>query len=180
MADTDKQWHSWVIRRNRLDSVVTYIREHCLEIDKFFYPLIKKEYQTKRGALRVQDIPLYEGYLFLHYHAHPQVFHKLSRYPHVTTYCGPVNDYEIDDMRAVQGKLLSDIKASKFTSGDKVTLKDGPLKGYEARVSSVSGSIIKVRVIATILGFTGHEVACSEEQLELKAELQNTEVQDIQ
>ena len=176
----NKQWHSWVIRRNRLDSVVTYIREHCVEIDKFFYPLIKKEYQTKKGASRVQDIPLYEGYLFLRYYDHPKVFHKLSKYPHVTTYCGPVNDYEIDDMQAVQGKLLSEIKASKFSKGDKVILKAGPLKGYEARVDSVTGSVIKVKVLATILGFTGHEVACNETQLELKAELQNTEVQDIQ
>jgi transcription antitermination factor NusG len=159
--------------------VVSYIRENCSEIDKFFYPLIKKEYQTKKGVVRIKDIPLYEGYLFLHYNDHPKVFHILSRYPQVTTYCGPVKDYEVADMEAVQGKLLSEIKASRFIRGDKVILKAGPLKGYDARVSSTSGAVIKVRVTATILGFTGHEVACTEDQLERKTELQNTEVQNI-
>jgi transcription antitermination factor NusG len=97
----------------------------------------------------------------------------------ITTYCGPVKDYEVADMESVQGKLLSEIKTSKFVRGDKVILKSGPLKGYDARVSSVSGVVIKVKVIATILGFTGHEVSCAEDQLERKAELQNTVVQNI-
>ena len=176
---SEKQWHSWVIRRNRLDNVVAYIREKCPEIDKFFYPFIKKEYQTKKGATRIKDMPLYEGYLFLHYHDHPVVFHKLSNYPQVTTYCGPVEDHEISRMEEAQGKLISELKASKFRKGDPVLLKDGPFKGYEARVTSVNGGVVRVKIDATILGHSGHEVVYPEEQLERKTELQNTEVQDI-
>lgn len=175
-----KQWHSWVIRRNRLDSVVGYIKENCPEIDKFFYPFIKKEYQTKKGSTRIKDMPLYEGYLFLRYHDHPQVFHKLSRFPQVTTYCGPVSEHEIHLMEAVQGKLISELKASQFSQGDRVILKDGPFKGYEARVSSVRGDVVRVRIDAVILGTSGHEMVYPEDQLERKSELQNTEVQDIQ
>jgi transcription antitermination factor NusG len=162
-----------------LDNVVAYIREKCPEIDKFFYPFIKKEYQTKKGVTRIKDMPLYEGYLFLHYHDHPTVFHKLSNYPQVTTYCGPVEDHEIRVMEEAQGKLISDLKASKFLKGDRVLLKDGPFKGYEARVASVSGGVVKVRIDATILGHSGHEVIYPEDQLERKTELQNTQVQDI-
>jgi transcription antitermination factor NusG len=175
-----KQWHSWVIRRNRLDNVVEYIKENCSEVDKFFYPFIKKEYQTKTGAKRIKDMPLYEGYLFLRYHDHPKVFHKLSRYPQVTTYCGPVSEQEIVSMEEVQGKLITELKASKFKRGDSVILKDGPFKGFEAKVSSVTGDIVKVRIDAKILGASGHEVVYPEDQLERKTELQNTEVQNIQ
>ncbi len=175
-----KQWHSWVIRRNRLDSVVGYIQENCPEIDKFFYPFIKKEYQTKSGTSRIKDIPLYEGYLFLRYHAHPQVFHKLSNYPQVTTYCGPVSVEEIQRMQDAQGKLITELKASKFSKGDNVILTDGPFKGFDAKVSSVSGVTVKVKIVAKILGFTDHEVIYPEDQLEHKTELQNTEVQDIE
>ncbi len=174
-----KQWHSWVIRRNRLDNVVGFIKEHCEEIDKFFYPYIKKEYQTKKGTARIKDVPLYEGYLFLRYHSHPQVFHKLSNYPQITTYCGPVSEHEIQKMQDAQGKLITELKTSKFKKGDNVILKDGPFKDYEAKVSSTTGSIVKVRLDATILGISGHEMIYPEEQLERRTELQNTEVQDI-
>lgn len=178
MSDS-KRWYSWVIRRNRLDNVVGYIRENCPEIDKFFYPYIKKEYQTKKGVVRVKDMPLYEGYLFLHYNNHPEVFHKLSRYPQVTTYCGPVSDEEIERMREAQGKLITDLKTNKFKNGDKVILKDGPFKGFEAMVTSAGSGIVKVRIEAKILGASGHEVVYPEDHLEHKTELQNTEVQDI-
>lgn len=176
----EKQWHSWVIKRNRLDNVVEYIKEHCFEIDKFFYPYIKKEYQTKKGSTRIKDTPLYEGYLFLRYHDHPQVFHKLSRYPQVTTYCGPVTDEEIDRMQEAQGKLITELKASKFKKGDKVVLKDGPFKGFEATVSSAAAEIVKVSIDAKFLGGVRiADVLYPEEHLERKTELQNTEVQDI-
>jgi transcription antitermination factor NusG len=174
-----KQWRAWVIKRNTLDNVVSYIQANCPEIDKFFYPLIKKEYQTKSGTKKVRDMPLYEGYLFLRYNNHAEVFHKLSRYPQVTTYCGAVKDEEIEVMRKAQGKLLSELKASKFAKGDTVLLKDGPFKGYEAKVTSVAGSTIKVRVDAVLLGVSGHEVIYLEEHLEHKTELQNIEVQEI-
>jgi len=174
-----KQWHSWVIKRNRLDNVVEYIKENCPEIDKFFYPFIKKEYQTKRGKTRIKDMPLYEGYLFLRYHDHPQVFHKLSHYPQVTTYCGAVSEHEIKRMEAAQGKLITELKASKYKRGDAVILKDGPFKGFEGKVSSVSPDFVKVRITAQILGSSDHEVVYPEEQLERKTVLQNTKVQDI-
>jgi len=174
-----KQWHSWVIRRNRLDSVVGYIKENCSEIDKFFYPFIKKEYQTKKGTARIKDIPLYEGYLFLRYHDHPQVFHKLSRFPQVTTYCGPVSAKEIERMEEAQGKLITELKASRYKKGDNVILKDGPFKGFEGKVSSVTADSVRVKISATILGSSDHEVVYPEDQLERKTELQNTEVQNI-
>jgi len=174
-----KRWHSWVIKRNQLDGVIGHIKEHCPEIDKFFYPQIKKEYQTTTGIEKIKDVPLYEGYIFLRYHDHSQVFHKLSRYPQVTTYCGEVQDYEIDRMREAQGKLLSELKASKFSRGDRVVIKDGPFKSWDAKVVSISGKNIRVRINAVILGSSEHEILYSEEHLERKTELQNIEVQDI-
>ena len=128
---------------------------------------------------RVKDMPLYEGYLFLRYHSHPQVFHKLSRYPQITTYCGPVTEHEIGQMQKAQGKLITELKTSKFKKGDPVILKEGPFKGFEGRVSSVNRDVVKVRIKAKILGASGHEVIYPEDQLERKTELQNTEVQNI-
>jgi len=178
MSDT-KQWHSWVIRRNRLDNVVGYIKENCPQVDKFFYPYIKREYQTAKGTTRIKDMPLYEGYIFLRYNDHPKVFHKLSNYPQVTTYCGPISEREIKEMQDLQGKLITELKASKFKRGDKVILKEGPFKGFEAKVFSSNGSIVRVRIKAKILGSSEHEIVYPEDQLEHKTELQNTEVQDI-
>jgi len=172
-----KTWHAWVIKRNRLDNVVKFIREQVLEVDKYFSPLIEKEYQTKRGT-RVKDRPLYEGYIFLRYNDHNIVFHKLSVYPFVTTYAGPVSDEEIERMQASQGKLLTEIKTSKFSDGDPVALLDGPFKGFEGVVLETQGDDVKVRIDAQILG-KGVEMAFNEDVLERKTQLQNTEVQDI-
>jgi transcription antitermination factor NusG len=81
-------------------------------------------------------------------------------------------------MRAAQGKLLSEIKASRFKKGDTVTLLQGPFKGYDAKVISVKGENIKVMVHATLLG-SPVEMSYTETEVERKSELQNIEVQDI-
>ena len=176
MAD-QKKWHSWVIKRNRISFVIDFIQANCPEIDKYFYPQIKKEYITKRGTV-TKDRALYEGYLFLRYDNHPEVFHKLSAYPQITTYAGPVEQYEIDEMREAQGKLLSEIKASRFKKGDPVTLLHGPFKGFDAEVISIKGENIQVSIHATLLG-SPVEMSYTEDEVERKSQLQTIEVQDI-
>ncbi len=172
-----KRWHSWVIKRNRYENVIGHIRENVPEIDKYFYPLVKKEYQTKSGS-RVQDRPLYEGYLFVRYNDHDQVFHKMSQYPFVTTYAGTVSEEEINTMQERQGKLLTELKASRFKPGEIVVLLEGPFKDFEAKVTSVDGDVIKVRVDAQLLG-KGVDMVFQEDSVERKSELQNIKVQDI-
>ncbi len=173
-----KRWYSWVIRRNRLDNVVGHIRDNVSEVDKFFYPQIKKEYQTKRGTY-VRDRPLYEGYIFLRYDNPDIVFHKLTECPFITTFAGIVADAEIQAMQEAQGKLLVEIKDSKFTKEDTVMLLTGPFAGFEAKVTHVEGEIVRVKVSAKLLGQSGVEVVYHEDQVEHKSELQNTEIQDI-
>jgi len=177
MSD-QKRWYSWAIKRNRVDNIVSFIRANISEVDKFFYPLIKKEYETKKG-LRIKDRPLYEGYLFLRYDNPDEVFHKLSKYPFITTYAGPVTNSEIARMQEAQGKLLTEIKASKFVKGDMVMLLTGPFKGFEAKVVRVAGENLQVAVGAKLLGQSVVEMAYHEDQVERKTELQNIEIQDI-
>lgn len=173
-----RRWYSWVIKRNRVENVISYIKDSVPEVDKYFYPQIKKEYQTKRG-IRIKDRPLYEGYLFLRYTNHDEVFHKLSAYPFITTFAGIVSEEEIRIMENAQGKLLSEVKTSRFTVGDNVSLLSGPFKGFEALILGIEGDQIKVKIDARILGQTGIELIFKEDQVERKAELQNAGVQDI-
>ena len=175
---TVRRWYSWVIKRNRVENVISYIKDSVPEVDKYFYPQIKKEYQTKRGV-RIKDRPLYEGYIFLRYINHDEVFHKLSAYPFITTFAGIVSDEEIRVMENAQGKLLSEVKTSRFTVGDNVALLSGPFKGFEALILGIEGDQIKVKIDARILGQTGIELIFKEDQVERKAELQNAGVQDI-
>jgi transcriptional antiterminator NusG len=174
---SNKRWHSWVIKRNRYENVIGHIRENVPEIDKYFYPLIKKEYQTKRG-LRIKDRPLYEGYLFVRYNNHDEVFHKMSQYAFVTTYAGTVEDHEITRMEEAQGKLLTEIKTSRFTLGETVVLLDGPFKGFDGTVTEIHRTAVTVRVDAQLLG-KPVDIAVKEDGLERKSALQNTVVQDI-
>jgi len=174
---SNKRWHSWVIKRNRYDNVIGHIRENVPEIDKYFYPLIKKEYQTKRG-IRIKDRPLYEGYLFVRYNNHDEVFHKMSQYAFVTTYAGTVEDHEITRMEEAQGKLLTEIKTSRFTLGETVVLLEGPFKGFDGTVTEIHRLAVTVRVDAQLLG-KPVDITVKEDGLERKSALQNTVVQDI-
>jgi transcription antitermination factor NusG len=81
-------------------------------------------------------------------------------------------------MMRAQGKLLSEIKASRFVGGDMVDLLQGPFKGFEAEVVSVTGDKIKVKIKATLLG-SPIEMTYIESQIEHKSELRNIEIQDI-
>jgi len=177
MSDT-RRWYSWVIKRNRYENVIGHIRDNVAEVDKYFYPMIKKEYQTKKG-IRVKDRPLYEGYLFLRYNNADEVYHKLSACPFITTFAGAVEEYEIGAMESVQGKLITEIKASKFKKGDIVTLLSGPFKNFDASVCGVEVDQIKVRIDANILGQSGIDLVFVEDQVERKSELQNAGVQTI-
>ena len=172
-----KQWRAWVIKRNRLTNVLQHIKENIPEIDKYFYPMIKKEYHSKRGAV-TKDRPLYEGYLFIHYNNHDVVFHKMNSYPFVTTYAGLVEDEEIIRMQESQGKLLTELKRSRFSPGDSVYLLEGPFKGFEGVVLETLGNNIKVKIEAQMFG-KPVEMVFKEEVLERKTQIQNTEVQDI-
>jgi len=173
----NKRWFSWVIKRNRYENVIAHIRENVPEIDKYFYPLIKKEYATK-GGTRIKDMPLYEGYLFVRYDNHDEVFHKISRCPFVTTYAGTVTDDEISRMQDAQGKLLTEIKTSRFVLGETVVLLEGPFRSFEGKVISLDRGVVKVQVSAHLLG-KPVEMVFKEDSLERKSELQNMEVQDI-
>lgn len=173
-----KRWYSWVIRRNRFDAVVAFIKDQVPEIDQFFYPLIKKEYQTKRGT-RIKDRPLYEGYLFLRYDNPAVVYHKLRAYPFITTFAGPVSSEEIERMQASQGKLLSELRTSKYRPGERVVLLSGPFKGFDAQILRADGETLRVVIEATILGQREIRLDFPEDQVERKSELQNTEVQNL-
>jgi transcription antitermination factor NusG len=173
-----KRWFAWVIKRNRLENVVGYIKESVPEVDQYFYPRIKKEYENKRGT-KVKDRPLYEGYIFLHYDNPMDVYHKLNKYPFITTFAGEVSDQEIRQMEEVQGKLLSEIKSSKFSKGDNVLILTGPFKGFEAAVLSIRADQIKVNVDAKILGQQGVDLLFTDDQLEHISNLTATSVQNI-
>jgi len=177
-VSTTKRWFAWVIKRNRFDIVVSYIKEHVPEVDQYFYPLIKKEYQTKKGV-SVKDRPLYEGYLFLRYDSPEIVFHKLRSSPFITTFAGNVSEDEIVRMQAAQGKLLSELKVSKYLPGDQVVLLSGPFKGFDATISHSDGTHLQVCVNATILGQREIRLPVKEEEVDRKTELQNAEVQNL-
>ncbi len=175
--DEMRDWHTWAIKRNRYDNVIRHIRDNVPEVDKFFYPFIRKEYKTKRGV-RVKDSPLYEGYLYVRYYNHAQVFHKMSQCPFVTTYVGIITEEELQAMEEAEGKLLTEIRTSKFRPGDTVIILEGPFKDFEARVVVVESGLIRVRVSAQLLG-SGVEMYFKEDSVEHKSELKNTKVQDV-
>ena len=174
----DIRWYSWVIKRNRFSNVIKFLQEGVPEVDKYFYPFIKKEFQTKKGS-RIKDRPLYEGYLFLRYIDSPVVYHKICACPFITTYAGTVSDEEMERMQNAQGKLLSEVKTSLFILGEPVRILSGPFKGLEGQISRIEGSTLGVVISAKMLGVSTHELAFKEDQLEKKTTLENSEVQDM-
>ena len=175
---SSRKWHSWVIKRNRFSNVIQFLQANVSEVDKYFYPFIKKEYQTKRGS-RIKDRPLYEGYLFLRYEDSPALYHKIGSCPFITTYAGMVNDDEMERMQSAQGKLLTEVKANRFSLGEQVRLLSGPFKGVEGRVSRIEGATLGVIISLKILGRDNLEMVFPEDHLEKRTTLENSEVQDL-
>jgi len=173
-----KHWYSWVIKRNRFENVIQYIKDEIPEVDKYFYPLIKKEYISKSGS-RIKDRPLYEGYLFLHYEDSAPLYHKISANPFITTYAGVVTEEEMERMQQAQGKLISEVKASRFSEGETIRLLSGPFKGLEGKVTRIEGSTLNVAVAVEIFGHKQLDMVFSEDQIEKLTTLENVGVQVI-
>jgi len=177
-VEEDKHWRVWVIKRNRFDYVIEYIKESVPEVDKFFYPFIKKEIRT-RSSSRIIDRPLYEGYLFLHYNNSPEVYHKLRANPFIMTYAGMASEDEMLRMEEAQGKLISEVKASRFAIGDVVRPLSGPFKGFDGSIAGIEGGALSIVIALKILGREKLEMVFSEDQVEKVNKLENARVQNI-
>ena len=174
----EKRWYAWVIKRNRFDNVRNFIKNECPEVDHLFYPQARKEYSTKRGT-RTKETPLYEGYLFLRYDNPSVVFHRLKAYPFITTFAGIVEEQEIKAMEKSQGKLISEIRVSKFSEGETVRLLNGPFKGMDATIISVDRTSVRALIDTKFLGKEGVEVVCNEEEIEKKSQIVDAKVQAL-
>ena len=174
----EKSWKAWVLKRNRLTNVLDFIKHKVPEVDKYFYPIARKEYSTKSGSKKVRERPMFEGYLFLHYDDNLKVYEKLKSYPFITTYAGPVRDKEIEDMVSRQGQLIREKKESIFRKADRVILLDGPFKGHKGVVDKASYGSVRVLLNIELLGKTV-EVVCLDSQLEKEGEIEGGSVVQI-
>ena len=55
---------------------------------------------------------------------------------------------EITRMEQAQGKLLTEIKTSRFTLGETAVLLEGPFKGFDGTVTEIHRAAVTVRVDA--------------------------------
>ena len=146
-----EEWYVWSVRPGKFSLVEKFIEEKVPEIKKVLYPTVTTEKQTKRGAVKTKQSPLYAGYLFLQYShdsENPSTWLKLNKHPFIAGYVGPCSKKDLATVNNLQGAPNpSPTKTDSFQERDEVQVRRGVFKGYTGVVNKkVTGNFVSVEL----------------------------------
>ncbi|MEI6040375.1 MAG: transcription termination/antitermination protein NusG [Candidatus Berkelbacteria bacterium] len=127
--------------------------------DKIFQVLVPKEKQIeiKNGKRRTIEKRIFPGYVMVEMIVTDDSWYIVRNTPNVTGFIGlgvrptPMMPDEIDRIKKRMGVEEPKYKI-EFRPGDLVRVNDGPLKGFEAKVTEIDESKGKVKVLVSMFG----------------------------
>lgn len=150
----------WFVVRSaagRQQKAIQELREEGITV---YCPMARRETrhrQTKRWLMK--EYPLFTGYLFAEMKA--STFHKLRDMKHVRGILGqadgtplPILTSEVLKIKDAQDRGDFDIlrpSQRRLQAGDRIEIKDGPLSGHYADITSVVGRRA-VKIMADMFG----------------------------
>ena len=134
-----ESWHSWIVKTGKFDTVKQYIGDNIPEVVDVYYPYINKE-RSVYGKVKVTNVPLFSGYVFLKYEDNPTVFHKLRQHPYITTYVGKASVEDITKIEKIKERENNKEFESKrkFNVQDKVLIVNGQFVNFKGVVVEVN------------------------------------------
>lgn len=137
-------WHIWVIKQNKFDSIKYFLETEVKEVEDMFFPTVLKECRTGTRLYK-RRVPLYSGYLFLKYQedAENTIFYKIRSNPFVTNYVGLCKDDSVDEMKK---KEVWNVLNKQVETGDFVEVVGGPFSKYKGSVSAISGNKVTIKI----------------------------------
>jgi len=127
--------------------------------DFIFQVLVPKEKQIeiKNGKRRTVEKRIFPGYVMVEMIVTDESWYVVRNTPNVTGFIGlgvrptPMMQEEIDRIRKRMGVEEPKYKI-EFRLGDLVSINDGPLKGFEAKVTDIDESKGKIKVLVSMFG----------------------------
>lgn len=127
--------------------------------DKIFKILVPKEKQIeiKNGKRKTVEKKIYPGYVLVEMIVTDDSWYVVRNTPNVTGFIGlgvrptPMSQMEIDRIQKRMGVEEPKYKI-EFKPGDLVRITDGPLKGFEAKVTDIDEDKGKIKVLVSMFG----------------------------
>jgi len=141
----NKKWHVWTIVQQRNKKVEEFLTG-LLDIDKYLYPTVVREYDTVHGK-KSKNIPLYNNYIFIKYNHTEEISAKISKCQWIKDYVGICSSEEIKEIEKLSKKRYEDIiPSSTIKVGSVYKLMDTPFKGMTCTVVEILGDKLVVSV----------------------------------
>lgn len=127
--------------------------------EKIFQVLVPKEKQIeiKNGKRRTVEKRIFPGYVMVEMIVNDDSWYVVRNTPNVTGFIGlgvrptPMMPEEIDRIKKRMGVEEPKYKI-EFLPGDLVRIVDGPLKGFEAKVTDIDEDKGKVKILVSMFG----------------------------
>jgi transcriptional antiterminator NusG len=140
--------------------------------DKIFQVLVPKEKQIeiKNGRRKTVEKKIFPGYVLVEMIVTDDSWYVVRNTPNVTGFIGlgvrptPMSKEEIDRIQKRMGVEEPKFKI-EYQPGDLVRISDGPLKGFEAKVTEIDEDKGKIKVLVSMFG---RETPVSLDSLQVK------------
>ncbi len=127
--------------------------------EKIFQVLVPKEKQIeiKNGKRKTVEKKIFPGYVLVEMIVTDDSWYVVRNTPNVTGFIGlgvrptPMSSTEIERIQKRMGVEEPKFKI-EFKPGDLVRITDGPLKGFEAKVTEIDEDKGKIKVLVSMFG----------------------------
>jgi len=144
------------------DQVADNIKQRTtnLKMQDFIFDVIvpkEKQIEIKNGKRRTVEKRSFPGYVFVNMIVTDESWYVVRNTPSVTGFLGsgvrptPIPQSEVDTIKARMAKDEPEHKVDLKTD-DLVRISDGPLKGYEGKVTEVDPEKGKIKVSVSMFG----------------------------
>ena len=163
----NKQWYVVKVQSGREESIKDAIerRVKIEGLEEYFGQIIipvERVTEMVRGKRVVKEKKLYPGYLMVNVEFNDRILYLFRETSGVGDFVGggpnqapqPMKPHEVERMLGRQGEIKPGLEPSKsrFSSGDRVKIKDGTFAGMEGEVKEVMEAKGTVKVELTIFG----------------------------
>jgi len=140
--------------------------------DKIFQVMVPKEKQIeiKNGRRKTVEKKIFPGYVLVEMIVTDDSWYVVRNTPNVTGFIGlgvrptPMSKVEIERIQKRMGVDEPKFKI-EYKPGDLVRVSDGPLKGFEAKVTEIDEDKGKIKVLVSMFG---RETPVSLDSLQVK------------
>lgn len=161
----EKQKRAWYVVHTYSgyeEQVAEAIKERAKSLhmeDKIFDAIAPKvkEVEIRSGRKKTVEKRLFSGYVFVDMIVTEDSWYVVRNTPNVTGFVGfGVHPSPVDEEEMKRIKKIMNIQEPKYkidlSLGDLVRITDGPLKGFEGKVSEIDEEKGKIKVLVSMFG----------------------------